>query len=366
MAESNTGNSRLDTQAAIDSILIKPETEQSAPSQDEVTAEVTEVSEEPTVAEAATTTDNVAPTHDTEVAEVEAADELVQEEVTAEVPSEEEVEVSTEVEAQAEPAQEDVQEEAEVAEITYTTSDGEEVNEEELKRGYLRQSDYTQKTQTLAEERQALVTEQQGFGDQQNAAAEALMFAMNIVEPQLAQGAQTNWDALRNDDAYAYADQWAVYEQAQHRYSQLQGAAQAITQQGKAQQDVATRTYQAEQAKALHMAIPDLADKTKGKALQTSLREYAISSGLTEQEASGIKDHRIVVMMNKAMKYDEMITAGKSVVGKKTANVAKKILTPGKPVSKAERTTIAKAEIKANVKKKGTIDAGVDWLLSGT
>jgi len=368
MASSNTGTSRLDVKAAIDSILIQPETEKSAPPKDEVTAEAVETEvTEVTTAEAATTTENVAPDHNQEVAEAEAADELVEEEVTETEASEETVEEEVPPETQEEPetVAEEVEEVEETDPVFMTLQDGTEVTPDEAKKGYLRQQDYTQKTQTLAEERQSFVTEKQGFGEQQNAAAEAIMFAMNIVEPQLVQGSQTDWNTLMNDDAYAHAEQWASYQQAQHRYTQLQGAAQALTQQNQAQQVEASKAYQAEQAKALTMAIPDLADPKKGKALQTQLREYALSTGLTDAEATGIKDHRVIVMMNKARLYDELMSARKTVVKKKLAKSPKKVVTPGKPVTKSETQAKAKADKLANVKKYKSVDAGVDWLLTG-
>lgn len=191
------------------------------------------------------------------------------------------------------------------------------------------------------------------------------MMAMNIVEPQMVKGAQTDWATLQAEDAYEYADQWGAYQQAQARWGQLQQAG-VQTQQAQAQHDaMAAQAYQQEQGQALQMAIPDMSDPTKAKALQASLREYALASGLTEAEASGIKDHRVVVMLNKARLYDEMASAGKTVVKKKLSKSPKKVLKSGQPVTKTEKDESSRKAKLAKVKREGSVEAGVEWLLSG-
>ena len=353
---SNTAPRRLDTSEAVDSILIRPEDNKVAPES------VEEIVEESTEKAVAVQSDE-AGGHLEE--EAEGAEEAPAEtkEATAEAEeSEEEADTETVAEEDQEPAAEEEEEEQEVL---YTLQDGEEVTLDELKRGHLRQADYTQKTQSLAEERQAFETEQQSFGEQRNTTAEALMMAMNIVEPKLVAGAQTDWQALANEDAYAYQEQWAGYQQAQLQWNQLQEAGVRETQAQAQQNAVAQQAYNVEQSQALQLAIPDLADPTKAKALQASLREYAVSSGLTEQEAAGISDHRVVVMLNKARLYDEMQSAGKTVVNKKLSKSPKKVVKPGQPVSKAEQTANAKKAKRVALANSGSIEDAAEWLLTG-
>jgi hypothetical protein len=352
MTESvNTAPVRLSEDAAVERLLTPTEDSVAAPEEVEVIAEksakeVTSKTESKEVEE-----------------EVEEAEASPDSETDPE--DEDDGEEEEDSESPSEGDEELAEAEEEDTEVMYTLSDGEEVTLDELKRGHLRQSDYTQKTQALAEDRQAFDSTVHELGTERNITAEALMMAMNIVEPKLAQGAQTNWEALANEDAYEYAEKWAEYQQAQVRWTQLQNAGVQATQ-AQAQQDaVHKQASQAHQAKALQMAIPDLADPTKAKALQASLREYAQTSGLSEDEASNISDHRVVILLNKARLYDEMVDAGQTVVKKKLSKSPKRVLKPGQPVTKSEKQATSKKAARDNVRAKGTDEAAMAWLLSG-
>lgn len=352
MSEStNNAPQRLDTDTAVERLLSSSDDSTAAPDEVEVIAEKSAKE----VTSKTESTDEV----EEEVEEAEASTNS-----KAEPEDEDAGEEEAETENPKE-GEEELEESEDEAEIVYTTSSGEEVTLDELKRGHLRQADYTQKTQALAEERGEFESTVQVLGQERNIAAEALIMAMNIVEPQLAAGAQTDWETLRATDAYEYADKWGEYQQAQARWGKLQDAGQQATQ-AQAQQNAANmQGYRQQQAQALQLAIPDLADPTKGKALQTQLRDYAQASGLSETEASNISDHRVVVMLNKARLYDEMMSAGQTVAKKKLSKSPKKVLKPGQPVTKSETEATSKKAKLAKVRQTGTTDAAMDWLLSG-
>jgi hypothetical protein len=360
MTDANTGSGPFDTDSAVD-FLLKPAADiTDAPAKDEVKLKETSGKEEEP--SKAIQSEDVVPREDEEVeaAQEEATSE--EEEETETEGSKEEAEPETQEEEEEEP---EAEEEEEDTEVLYTMPDGTEATLEELKKGNLRNADYTQKTQALAEERQAFDTERQQVGQERQALAEALMMSMNMVEPQLVKGAQTDWEALRMEDAYAYADQWAEYQQAQVRWSNLQQQGQTLTQQQAHESAGKQSAYEAKEAQALHLAVPDLADPTKAKALQTQLRDYAVASGLSEKEVTGIKDHRVVVMLNKARLYDEMMSAGKTVASKKLKKAPTRVLKKGQPVTSAEKQSKARKDLRARVAQTGSVDDGVEWLLQG-
>ena len=364
MADESTGYVPLSEEAAVAQLLTPAEDIlMDIPSEDEVTAE------DKTEAEVTAVTTDKAQS-DLVIGEDASEEEAPPEEEEEEAPEadEEEAEEETQEEEteEATEAEEEEEEAVEPDEVLHTMPDGTELTLKELKQGNLRNADYTQKTQALAEERQVLSTEKQQVGQERQALAEALMMSMNIVEPQLVKGAQTDWQALHQEDAYAYAEQWAEFQQAQVRWGQLQSNGQELTQQ-QAQQDGAKRAaYEATEAKALHLALPELADPTKAKALQGQLRDYALASGLSDTEVTSIKDHRIVVMLDKARKYDEMMTAGKTVAKKKLKKAPTKMLKKGQPVTKAEKTATARSNQLAKIRRTGDEDLLAEWLLSGT
>lgn len=359
MAESNTDASPLDIDAAVDLLLTPKEDSPAVPSKDEVTAE--DETEAPVTAVNSEQTGKI---EDEDVEAIAATSE--EEDPEEEESDEEEVEPETTGEEEEEPDAEEEEEDEADTEVLYTLADGTEATLDDLKRGNLRNADYTQKTQALAEERQAFEQDRQSVGQERQALAESLMMSMNMVEPQLVKGAQTDWQALQMEDAYAYAEQWAEYQQAQVRYSQLQQRGETLTQQQSQENRGKESAYAAEQGQALKLALPDLADPTKAKALQTQIRDYAVASGLSENEVTGIKDHRVIIMLNKARLYDDMVSAGKTVATKKLNKSPKQVLKKGQPISKAEKQTAARNDKLANVKRTGSVDAGVDWLLSGS
>lgn len=344
----------MDMQEAVDSILI-PKDAPAQPEDDKVTA-----------AEAASTAST-----ENELTEDETTDEAVdapeeEEEVVEEDDdSEEDADDSEEPEADADPEDTEESEEDEDSEVVYQTAEGDEVTLDELKRGYLRQSDYTKKTQEVAEGRKSLEAQYQTFEQNNQAVAANLEMALNVIEPQLVEFAQTNWEQLATTDAYEYAEKKALFEQAQSRYAQVQQAAQKTVEFGKQQQAQAQAQYLAAEREKLAMALPDMASPTAGRKLATAIKEYALTSGLSEQEASNITDHRMIVMLNKARMYDELNESGVSAAKKKLTKGPKKLVQAGKPQTKQAKSAATQKAMRAKLAKTGDVDDAVNWLLGG-
>lgn len=311
--------------------------------------------------EAATRTDNQGHLEDQEESEEEPKESDEGEEEDDEEVEDEDTEEEPEEDSEEDGDEED---EEDSSEPVYTTPDGEEVTLEELKRGYLRQSDYTKKTQEIAQARQQA---QEAFGaleQHHNVLAEHLSLALNIVEPQLAELAKTDWDTLASQDAYEYAEKRAQFDQAQARYQRLQAAAQEVVQEEKQRSAILrAQKLQAEQQK-LQMALPDLGDPKRGPQLAKSIKEYALSMGLNEKEASNIHDHRLIVMLNKARLYDELSQGQLTAAKKKISKSPKKVARAGQTSSKAEQSTFKKSQARDRLKKSGSIDDAVAFLMS--
>ena len=249
-------------------------------------------------------------------------------------------------------------------EVAFVTEDGTEVTLRELKRGFLREQDYTRKTQEIAEQRQKLQQQAQAFEAHNSTVAEHLNMALDILEPSLAELASTNWSQLASADPYEYAEKRALFDQAQHRYAQLKQAAQQTIQEAQVVAEAKKKQYLAQQQQKLQMALPELADKKTGPKLAQSIREYAMKVGLTKEEASNITDHRMVVMLNKARMFDELSSSKLSLAKKKVSKAPKKAVRSGNPSSKAERQQESRAQKRARVKQTGSVDSLVELLMS--
>lgn len=366
-AETNNPSSGLDMDSAIAQLMGTTPSEDTAPKGTTESEEVTQ-SEETVKAEEAAVTQSQRPTVDPDeqsVEDVKSEDEEEAEDPDGDEEAEDESEEETD-EQDSEDADSDEEADDDEPETVFSLDDGTEVDLDELKRGYLRQSDYTKKTQEVAESRKQVEQAYQQFEQNQTVLAENLNLALGVVEPQLAELAGTDWDALARDDAYSYAEKRAQFDQAQARYNKLMESAQAVVQQQQAQQKAALQQRLQQEAQKLQMAIPDFADPTKAKALKTQLTEYATSSlGLSENEAKGITDHRMLILMQKAMKYDQLSDGELSVAKKKVSKAPRKSIKAGRPTSKSEKATQARKQQMSKLRSSGKEADAIDLLLGG-
>jgi hypothetical protein len=117
-----------------------------------------------------------------------------------------------------------------------------EVSEDELIRGYSRHSDYTKKTQELAEERRNIETTQSQYYSELSALqqerqqyAEALTQVIQSSMAGLEQYSNIDWETLKTDDPIEYITKRDEYREIQERVRQNQYQAQQIQQQQEAE-----------------------------------------------------------------------------------------------------------------------------------
>lgn len=204
--------------------------------------------------------------------------------------------------------------------------DGEEVEVplDELLKGYSRTSDYTRKTQKIAEERKALESEAYQVKAERQQYAEAL----NLLANQLAsQEEKVDWARLEVEDPIGYATRKLKERDRKDQLTLVQMEQQRIAHLQSEEQRKALESYvQAEQAK-LADAIPEWKDAKVAKAEKEKLATYLVNLGYSEAEISQLYDHRAVVALRKAVLYDEMISKAKSTV--ETVKNSPKTARPG-------------------------------------
>ena len=259
-------------------------------------------------------------------------------EQTIEEPATEEIEVEANDEAE-----EEIFEEAEEYEVAdeeaptetpeaYTVKvDGEEfeVSLDELRDGYQRQSDYTRKSQSLAEQRKAYEANLQAVQNERNQYAQVLEQMSENQNYQLQQFEDINWKELKDDDPMEYMEKRLEYQEAKDRISQLNNERARVHQQNQSEiTQVLTEKVQKE-AELLSAALPEYADP--GSNLKTDIRNYALSLGFPENEIDSISDHRVVLVLHEAMMQD---SAAKGV---KKVKVAPKVVKSGTPQTKSQK-----------------------------
>ena len=237
----------------------------------------------------------------------------------------EELEASGEAEDQSEDDQEPVEE----VKTRYKAKvGGEEVEVEldELINGYQRSKDYTQKSQALAEQRKAIDAER---GHLEQVKQERMAYAQKLqaLDSFLSQQNRgEDLEVLKETDPIGYAVKVAEQSQREKQLAVVRAEQQRIAQQQQAEQQQSLQNHLKSEAEKLASVIPELATP-KGDAIRKEIREYAKSVGWSDQELSSVYDHRAVLTLYKAMKF-EQLQKGKPDTLKKVQQ-APKMLKPG-------------------------------------
>ena len=280
-------------------------------------------------------------------------------------PEAEEVEAAVEVEAQAEPETEaeelpaEVEEQYEVEEVEATeeTKDpsyrvkvgGEEfeVTLDELRNGYQRQSDYTRKSQSLAEQRKTYDANLQAVQTERAQYGKVLENISNFQNMEVAKLDQTDWTALKESDPMEYMEKRIELQEAREKSNQLQAEQQRLSQQNqKDYQEKLTEVLQHE-AVELQKVLPEYADPKSN--MKQRLRNFALGQGFSEQDINSITDHRVVLVLHKAMLQDE----AQSGTVRKVAKKVPKVVRAGTPESKAQRGQRSLKEKREKLRKTG-------------
>jgi len=272
-----------------------------------------------------------------------------EEEESQPVEEDESFEEETEEEEEPEGEEESEETEGEEEEELYAvTVNGEEVavSLDELLSGYSRQSDYTRKTQEIAGERKGMEELQQQYNSQvaqiQQERQQYMDALQNIITSSaegMSKYADTDWDALRESDPIEYVTQREELRQSQEKIQAMQRE-QYTAQQRQNEQttQMRSRIVQEEYGKLVE-ALPEWADADKQKKLASEIRSYAGAQGFTEEELNSLVDHRSLLVLMKAKKYDQLQNS--DVKSKKLKNKPKVIRsgtgTTSKGTSKSKR-----------------------------
>ena len=286
-------------------------------------------------------------TEDEVVAEDQQEDEVETEEVS------EEEEASEEVETE-DTGEEETEEVAEESNYTIKV-DGEEyeVNLEELKAGYQRQSDYTRKSQALAEgrkENEAIQSERIRLEQERQMYANGLQMLKEQQSAKLQEFKDVDWSTLKEEDPYAYMLKKDEYRDAQDKARNAAQQQQIVQQQQQQQEAQSRATFVQDQYSQLVNALPEWDNKES--TVKEDIRKFAISSGYAPEEVDQLADHRSVLILKKAMEFDKLT---KKVAPKKKAiKKVPKVQKSGRGKVKSESANDLSNKKRTRLRKSGT------------
>ena len=234
--------------------------------------------------------------------------------------------------------------------------DGEEKTIEELRSGFLRQKDYTRKTQELAESRKAIEAKDQEI-ERERAEYAQLLPAMAERIQQAAEQ-EPDWDTLYDTDPVMAAKaerQWRKEQEARTAQLQAVQAEQQRMQQIAAQkQEQMQQSYLEQQRHILPDIIPEWRDKKVAATEATQIRDFLLGEGFSEQDVSGMSNATLVKLARKAMLYDRGETRANEVKAK-PKKPRTKTLKSGSRASQPKRTSAAQ-EAQNRARKTGRVN----------
>ena len=267
--------------------------------------------------------------------------EAESEHIEAQAEDESEVEQDEGEDEQEEPAKYRVKAAGEEREVTL----------DELIKSYQLGTDYTKKSQAVAEERKVVEAERQRI-EEAKYLRDQYAERLQVIEQMLNQQPETeNLDYLKETDPIGYAVKVAELSQREKQLAQVRAEqARIYDQQQREQQEQLGHVVQAESRK-LAEVIPEYADPQKGETLRRELREFGIKAGFSDQELANVYDSRAVLTLYKAMQYDKLQSAKPGIT--KKVNEAPKVMKSG--VSQPRDSSDEMKKLKARAKQTGRV-----------
>lgn len=204
-----------------------------------------------------------------------------------------------------------------------------------LKDAFMKNEDYTKKTQELADHRRNLdqvlsTAEQRQVASSFNESIQAETKELNVIDAYLAQASKVDWASMTTEQMMR---QRIELDQIKDRRSDLQHA--IAEKQGKFQSDFKARLadIRAKTRELASKSITDFNDDT-----EKSMRAYAATEGLGDIEMDNVLlDPRSYKVVWKAMQFDKI----QKGTGKAAAAVGK-VLQPGAASERMPAATVNK------------------------
>jgi DNA repair exonuclease SbcCD ATPase subunit len=287
---------------------------------------------------------------------VESEEDQPQEQEISEETESEEEEVSEQDVSQDE-EQIDTQEKQEDSPFYTVKVNGQEldVTLDELRNGYSRDADYRQKTEELSHQRKQFQSEsekqRQDYSQKLNELNQRLSAAQVDLNAEIN---SADLDRLYDEDPTEAA-------RVERKLKKKQDALNQSLQQAQAEQKEQFSSFLQDQQRKLVSKIPEFSDPAKASTLKANMKSTLNNYGFNDQEVAQVYDHRIVMLVNDAMKYRSMQNS--------KPNIAKKITKPSKPFSSGVKQGKSEANLKlrrekfSRLKKSGSMKAAQDVFL---
>jgi len=239
-----------------------------------------------------------------------------------------------------------------------------EVTLDELMKGYSRQSDYTRKTEKLSQDRKS-VEELKNQYTRQNEEAkikrDQYEKQLQVLSEQLRSSEQkVDLDRLYEDDPAEYVRVKAEQDRRKELLEKSNQERERILAEKQEEQGKQYNSYLEQQRQLLAQKLPIYADKEKGADFVKNLTNYAKEIGYTDQEINMLVDHRSVIMLANAYRYDKLKKA--NLKNKKVTKVSRVVSSSSPKIQDDSDVAKRMKSKKATLKRTGKVNDAVSVL----
>ncbi len=208
---------------------------------------------------------------------------------------------------------------------------------DELRNGYSRDADYRQKTESLAFEKKQFLSESEKQRQDYSAKLNEANQMLSVAQQQL------NSEINSADLEKLYEEDPTEAARIEHRLRKKQEKINSAMAKNQSEQKKQFDSYLKDQQSKLVSKMPEFSDPDKASQLKSSMKSTLNAYGFNDTEVAQVYDHRIVMLVNDAMKFRNLQKA--------KPNIAKKITKPGKVFTSGVKQTKADVTLKARKEK---------------
>jgi len=187
---------------------------------------------------------------------------------------------------------------------------------DELRNGYQRDADYRRKTEELSNDRKNFQSESEkqrlDYSQKLNELNQSLSVAQQDLNAEIN---SADLDKLYDEDPTEAA-------RVERKLKKKQDALNQSLQKAQTEQKQQFETFLQDQQRKLVSKMPEFSDPAKASSLKANMKNTLNNYGFNDQEVAQVYDHRIVMLVNDAMKYRSMQNS-KPNLKKKFLNQAK-------------------------------------------
>ena len=166
---------------------------------------------------------------------------------------------------------------------------------------------------------------------------------LEILSKNLKQEENIDWENLYQDNPAEYVRKKAESDKRKETLQLAQQEQMRIQQEKRSEQEKVYQDYILNERKILAEKLPVYADKEKGAEFTKRLSNFAKESGYTDQEIDMMVDHRAVLLLADAYRYNQL---------KKTKLADKKVNKTSKVVTSNASNIREDSEVNQNIDKR--------------